>query len=85
MGFIAFLMSFLTIVSLMLGLKGLAIFFGLQAGLVFVIMACSAPNIKENCPYCGTLVTAHSFDPGVDCPGCKKRLLIRDKKLVTIE
>ena len=35
-------------------------------------------RIKGACPYCGSTVGALKKSPGVNCPGCKKRLVIRD-------
>ena len=36
--------------------------------------------VKGNCPYCGhEKIEARTFSPGIDCPACKKRIVIRDK------
>jgi DNA-directed RNA polymerase subunit RPC12/RpoP len=42
-------------------------------------------NIKGSCPYCGTNVSASAGLPGIDCRGCKKRIVIRNKKFFAVE
>ncbi|RKX26435.1 MAG: hypothetical protein DRP47_08195 [Candidatus Zixiibacteriota bacterium] len=42
-------------------------------------------GIKGTCPYCNTRITADLELPAITCPGCLKRLLIRNYRFVTIE
>lgn len=37
------------------------------------------------CPYCATAVSADEGKPGVNCRGCKKRILIRDERFWKVE
>lgn len=37
------------------------------------------------CPYCATAVSADAGKPGVNCQGCKKRILIRDERFWKVE
>lgn len=41
--------------------------------------------LKGVCPWCGGDVVSPTVALGVDCPSCKKRIVIRDKKFVAIE
>lgn len=38
------------------------------------------PQYKGNCPYCSSEVTAGLQSPGVDCPACKKRILVKEER-----
>jgi DNA-directed RNA polymerase subunit RPC12/RpoP len=42
-------------------------------------------TIKGPCPFCGYQLTAQPTDPGINCPACKKRVVIRDKKFIGVE
>ncbi len=41
--------------------------------------------LKGKCPHCDSDITAAKISVGMDCPACKKRLLIRNKKFVKVE
>ncbi len=41
--------------------------------------------LKGSCPWCGTQVTTTMFSQGVNCPACKHRIVIRDKRFIKIE
>ena len=42
-------------------------------------------ELKGECPWCGTKVTSPTASQGIDCPACKKRIVIKDKRFVRIE
>jgi len=42
-------------------------------------------TITGACPHCSTAIHASRFSPGTDCPGCKRRVLIREKRFVAID
>lgn len=37
-------------------------------------------SIKGPCPYCGYSVQALPTDPGLNCPACKQRIVVREKR-----
>jgi len=41
--------------------------------------------LKGECPWCGTQVTSPMASQGVDCPACKKRIVIKDKRFIKVE
>lgn len=41
--------------------------------------------LNGECPWCGTQVTSPPAALGVDCPACKKRIVIKGKKFIGIE
>src|ERR1035438_8397569 len=41
--------------------------------------------LKGRCPWCGTVVTSATAAKGIDCPACKKRIVIRDKRFIKID
>jgi DNA-directed RNA polymerase subunit RPC12/RpoP len=82
---VTFLFGFGAFVCFMLGLNGLGVFFALCAGIGVLVLTVSRPDVKGSCPHCGSTVLAHNTQQGLDCPGCGKRLLIRDKQLVPVE
>lgn len=41
--------------------------------------------LRGECPWCGTMVTSHAASQGFDCPACKKRIVIKDKKFIRID
>ncbi len=77
----------LFVVGLLISLTGIGVIIGVPlmlAGILTPIfgLLMGLAKIKGPCPYCGTLVYASSSDPGVTCPGCKKRIVIRQKQFV---
>lgn len=42
-------------------------------------------RIQGPCPHCSSWVVALEGNQGIDCPGCKRRLLIRDKKFYPVD
>lgn len=56
---------------------------GLLAFIIGPIMGLA--QIKGPCPYCGSKVRATKTQPGVDCPACKKRIVIRDNMFFRVD
>jgi len=87
--------SWITAATLILvGILLSATVIGLVVGVPLIIVGLLTPffgpligfgAIKGPCPYCGTLLGAHRMNAGVTCRGCKKRLVIRDKKFILVE
>jgi len=42
-------------------------------------------SIKGPCPYCGHEVSCSSKTPGVTCPACKKRIIVKEKKFYKVD
>ena len=42
-------------------------------------------QITGPCPHCATPIHASKFSPGTNCPGCTRRVLIRDRRFVAID
>lgn len=73
-GFLLCLTGIGAILGVPLILAGLALPF-LTGTLFSVIM------IREACPYCSGPIFTTKLSLGVDCPSCKKRIIIRNKEL----
>jgi DNA-directed RNA polymerase subunit RPC12/RpoP len=76
--------------GLLLSLTGIGAIIGVPMMLgalvlPFLMPALGLAAIKSPCPYCRTTVRARSTDPGVTCPGCKKRVVIRDKQFIRVD
>ena len=56
----------------------LILFALILAGVAYPLIARSL--IRGQCPYCGRDVSALNTKPGINCPGCGKYIVIRDKK-----
>jgi len=41
--------------------------------------------LSVNCPYCKYSFQDDNLDPGVDCPACKKRIVVRGKSYLRVE
>lgn len=41
-------------------------------------------KIAGPCPHCGHRVTAAARAPGVTCPACARRLVVRDKQFIAV-
>jgi DNA-directed RNA polymerase subunit RPC12/RpoP len=48
------------------------------AGIAYPLIARSL--ISGKCPYCGRNVSALNSKPCINCPGCGRHIVIRDKK-----
>jgi DNA-directed RNA polymerase subunit RPC12/RpoP len=79
-----------------IGVGVLLCFTGIGAivGVPIILMGLLAPflgsliglgSIKGPCPYCGSSVTSTIGQVGVDCPACKKRIVIKDKKFFQVD
>ncbi len=68
---IGIMVSF-TVVGLIIGVPLIL------AGIAYPLIARSL--IRGKCPYCGRNVSALNSRPVINCPGCGKHILIRDKK-----
>jgi DNA-directed RNA polymerase subunit RPC12/RpoP len=42
-------------------------------------------SIKGPCPWCGGVVVTPLRSHGVDCPSCKKRVVVRGKQFVALD
>ncbi len=51
----------------------------------FIGIWIGATSIKGLCPYCGYEVSCSSKIPGINCPSCNKRIIIREKKFYKID
>lgn len=94
MGFMGFGCGFwLVIFGVLLSLTGI----GAIIGIPLIIMGLSLPIVsamfglvtgslmlKGKCPYCDSNITVANITGGIDCPACKKRLLMRNKKFVNV-
>jgi len=78
------------VVGALLSFTGIGACIGIPMIIVGVVMPFVGPlmrlnNIKGKCPYCRCDVSSLSTDPGVTCPACKRRIIIRDKKFFRVE
>jgi DNA-directed RNA polymerase subunit RPC12/RpoP len=76
--------------GLLLTLTGIGALVGIPLILIslflpFVGALGGLAQIVGPCPHCSTPIHAARFSPGVDCPGCKRRVLIRDRQFVAID
>src|SRR5690606_4418305 len=68
-------------IGIMVSLTGVGLVIGIPlslAGVAYPLIARSL--IRGQCPYCGRNVSALNTKPGINCPGCGKYIVIRDKK-----
>ncbi len=84
----------LVLLGVLLSLTGIGAIIGIPLILVGIglpmgsAMAGLIPGwlmLKGKCPHCDSDITVANFSSGMDCPACKKRLLIRNKKFVKVE
>ena len=71
----------LVVVGIMVSLTGVGLIIGIPlilAGVGYPLIALSL--IGGQCPYCGRNISALNTKPGINCPGCGKYIVIRDKK-----
>jgi DNA-directed RNA polymerase subunit RPC12/RpoP len=60
--------------------------FGIIGSLGFLANGLSGKGLlKGTCPYCSTEASAMEDQAGFDCKGCKKRILVKDKKFCQVE
>jgi DNA-directed RNA polymerase subunit RPC12/RpoP len=79
----------LVIVGILLTLTGIGALIGIPLILLglampFVGGALGLSAIKGPCPYCGHAIHTDSTKLGLDCPACKQRIVIKDKKFYRI-
>ena len=82
--------AMLFIMGLLLSMTGVGLIIGVPMMVAalfmpFLMPALGLAQIKGPCPYCSTTVYAQSTAPGVTCPGCKKRVVIREKRFIRVE
>lgn len=80
--------GFLTFVGILLTLTGVGAIIGIPLIILGIVMFFISPllglgAVKGDCPWCGTTVTVMA--KGEDCPICKKRIVVKDKKFIKIE
>lgn len=42
-------------------------------------------NLEGNCPYCNYSINCDSNTPGMNCPGCDNRVIVRQDKFLTLD
>jgi hypothetical protein len=72
----------LIVLGLILTFTGIGAIIGVPMIIVGVVLPFVGPflglaNIKGPCPYCGSDVHATKTQPGVTCPACQRRIIIR--------
>lgn len=76
----------LIVIGAMVSLTGIGLIIGIPlilCGIAYPFIARSL--ITGQCPYCGRKVSALGHKPGITCPACKKRIVIRDKNFFSAE
>ncbi len=71
----------LIVIGIMVSLTGVGLMIGIPlilAGVAYPLVARSL--IRGQCPYCDRKVSTINTKPGINCPGCGKYIVIRDKK-----
>lgn len=71
----------LVVIGIMVSLTGVGLIIGIPlilAGFGYPLIARSL--IRGQCPYCGRNMSAINKKPGINCSGCGKYIVIRDKK-----
>jgi hypothetical protein len=60
--------------------------FGIIGSLGSIVNGLSGKGLlRGTCPYCSTEASVMEDQAGFDCKGCKKRILVKDKKFCQIE
>ncbi|MCE9564045.1 MAG: hypothetical protein K8U57_18535 [Planctomycetes bacterium] len=54
-------------------------------GLVMPLISLVGDILRGPCPYCGHEVRVPDGQPGVNCPACSKRILVREQDFVRID
>jgi hypothetical protein len=66
---------------------------GAIGGIIFIIIGCLLPialfingfsMLKGNCPYCGNELLVYSYDKSIKCQVCKKQVIIKNNKFISI-
>jgi Zinc-ribbon containing domain len=78
----------LAFIGIILTLTGIGAIIGIPLIIIGILMFFIGPllglgTLKGECPWCGNLVTV--MGKGQDCPICKKRIVVKDKKFIKIE
>lgn len=90
LGYGVYVSSCLIALGLLLCVTGI----GAIIGIPLIIIALISPIVggvvglaarKGECPWCGTTVTHFNTSKGIDCPTCKKRIVIKKNKYIKIE
>lgn len=79
----------LIIVGLLLTLTGIGALIGIPLILIGLVMpffggVLGLSAIKGSCPYCGHTIHTESKKPGLNCPACNQRIVIKDKKFYRV-
>ncbi|MHB9070956.1 MAG: hypothetical protein ACYC54_11390 [Sedimentisphaerales bacterium] len=80
----------------LISLGAILCFTGIGAiiGIPLIIIALLAPFFggllglgarKCKCPWCETQISSFMTSKGIDCPACKKRIVIKGKKFIKVE
>jgi hypothetical protein len=75
----------LVVVGVVLTATGIGAIIGVPLIIAGIVLAFAGPflglgSIKGACPYCGGEVHSSKTAPGVTCPACLRRIVIRDGK-----
>ena len=55
------------------------------AGIIAPFYGMAVGTLRGPCPYCGHEVFVGADRPGVNCPACKKRIVVRDRVFVRVD
>ena len=55
------------------------------AGLIVPLYGMAVGTLRGPCPYCGHDVLVGADMSGINCPACKKRIVVRDREFVRID
>jgi uncharacterized Zn finger protein (UPF0148 family) len=58
------------------------ILFGLLSPFIGALLGWT--GLKGQCPWCAAPITSPAGAQGIDCPACKKRIVIRDRRFIKI-
>jgi len=71
----------------LLSLTGIGAIIGIPliiGGILYPIINIGSTSIIGSCPYCGHEVSASKKTPGVTCPACRQRIIIRNNMFCKI-
>lgn len=80
----------LFLIGVLLCLTGVGAFVGVPLIIVALLLPflgtlMGLGAVKGECPWCGMPVVGASAAKGIDCPACKKRIVIKDRKFIRID
>lgn len=75
----------LTIIGAVIGIPMIIVGIILMIVGPFFGLAMGSTSIKGLCPYCRGKVLALPTTPGVNCPACTKRIVIRNKRFYRVD